>query len=63
LAVIRVSGPNCKNVVGMIGGFKNEMPLERKAVLRKLKDPVTADVLDKGILLWFPGTEKIKEIL
>jgi tRNA modification GTPase len=71
LAVIRVSGPKCGEVLSKVGGFglskgssaEWKLPEERKAILRKLRDPVTSEVLDKGILLWFPGIKALMMIM
>ncbi|XP_014279132.1 tRNA modification GTPase GTPBP3, mitochondrial [Halyomorpha halys] len=54
VAVIRVSGPDVKRALAEIGGFK-QLPPPRKAKLKKLSDPITKEVLDQGIVLWFPG--------
>lgn len=54
VAVIRVSGPDVKTALTEIGGFK-QLPTPRKAMLRKLADPVTKEVLDQGLVFWFPG--------
>ena len=29
--------------------------IPRKAILRKLVDPVSEEMLDNGLILWFPG--------
>ncbi|CAH1407218.1 unnamed protein product [Nezara viridula] len=54
VAVIRVSGPDVKKALTEIGGFK-QLPTPRKAMLKKLSDPVTKEVLDQGLVVWFPG--------
>ena len=36
---------------------RRELPQPRKAVLRKLSDPVTGDTIDHSLVLWFPGRE------
>ncbi|ODN03538.1 tRNA modification GTPase GTPBP3, mitochondrial [Orchesella cincta] len=57
LGVIRVSGPNTRQVLHKVGRFSSErkLPEPRKAVLKKLYDPMSDKVIDHGIVLWFPG--------
>ncbi|CAI8007242.1 tRNA modification GTPase GTPBP3, mitochondrial, partial [Geodia barretti] len=40
---------------------RRELPQPRKAVLRKLSDPVTGDTIDHSLVLWFPGREGGRE--
>ncbi|GLH10035.1 tRNA modification GTPase GTPBP3, mitochondrial [Gryllus bimaculatus] len=54
VAVIRVSGPKASEVIFNIGGM-NILPQPRFAKLCKLRDPETKEILDKGLLMWFPG--------
>ncbi|XP_069673490.1 tRNA modification GTPase GTPBP3, mitochondrial isoform X2 [Periplaneta americana] len=54
VAVIRVSGPKASDAIINIAKFKS-LPQPRHALLRSLKDPVTNETLDKGLVLWFPG--------
>lgn len=51
VSVIRVSGPATADVVSSIAGG-NVGP--RVAHLRALKHPVSGEVLDRGLVLWFP---------
>lgn len=30
---------------------------QRKAYLRKIRDPETGEIIDKGLCLWFPGMQ------
>jgi tRNA modification GTPase len=54
LAVLRVSGPNCSLVIeGMIG----QALVPRVASYRVILDFVTGSVLDKGLVIWFPGPQ------
>ena len=53
VAVIRVSGPETKKVLKNITFLP--LPEPKFASLRKFKDPETKDLIDEGILLWFPG--------
>ena len=55
VAVIRVSGPETKKVLKNITFLP--LPEPKFASLRKFKDPETKDLIDEGILLWFPGPQ------
>jgi tRNA modification GTPase len=52
VAIIRVSGPAAGDVLRRLCGTVLEA---RRATLRKLRDPRTGDVLDRGLVIWFPG--------
>ncbi|WP_306142343.1 tRNA uridine-5-carboxymethylaminomethyl(34) synthesis GTPase MnmE [Roseibium sp. MMSF_3412] len=52
VAVIRVSGPRTKAIVKEICG---NVPSGRKAVLSRLKDPESGDLVDEGLVLFFEG--------
>ncbi|KAK7116756.1 tRNA modification GTPase GTPBP3, mitochondrial-like [Littorina saxatilis] len=54
VAVIRVSGPSCKEAVQSLCRQKT-LPAARQAVLKRLFDPVSREMIDKGLVLWFPG--------
>ena len=55
IAVIRVSGPNTKKVLKNM--TISAIPSPKVAVVRKFINPETKDLIDQGILLWFPGPE------
>ena len=55
IAVIRVSGPDTKKVLEKV--TFSALPSPKVATLRKFKDPVENNLIDEGILLWFPGPE------
>jgi len=55
VAVIRISGPEASLVIKKITG-KN-IPEPRVATLRKLYYINTSELIDEGIILWFPGPE------
>jgi len=55
IAVIRVSGPNTKKVLKNM--TISPIPSPKVAVVRKFINPKTKDLIDQGILLWFPGPE------
>ena len=53
LAVIRVSGPDCKKIIkGMTPGT---LPKPRFATLRKINKINSSEIIDEGMLLWFPA--------
>ena len=53
IAVIRVSGKNTEQVVKKITGKK--LPSPRVATLTKIKKIGTNDLIDEGVIIWFPG--------
>tara|TARA_Y100001936_G_C16026465_1_gene642839 strand:- start:247 stop:1578 length:1332 start_codon:yes stop_codon:yes gene_type:complete len=53
VAVIRISGPETKNILKML--TKSELPEPRKATLLKMNNINTSELIDEGIILWFPG--------
>ncbi|XP_049837088.1 tRNA modification GTPase GTPBP3, mitochondrial isoform X1 [Schistocerca gregaria] len=53
VAVVRVSGPKAKEVFHKMAGLSDPKP--RLATLRKIWDPVTKEMLDRGLVIWFPG--------
>ena len=55
IAVIRVSGPNTKKVLKNMTILP--IPSPKVASIRKFINPKTKDLIDQGILLWFPGPE------
>ncbi|XP_066491912.1 tRNA modification GTPase GTPBP3, mitochondrial [Tiliqua scincoides] len=54
VAVIRTSGPASCSALLCLTGAK-EPPPPRVAVLRRIRDPGTAETLDRGLVMWFPG--------
>ena len=55
IAVIRVSGNNTKNVIKLLTG--KDVPEPRVATLRKFNKINTSELIDEGLILWFPGPE------
>ena len=55
VAVIRVSGKQSSKVVEILTGKK--VPKPRAATLRKINKINTSELIDEGIILWFPGPE------
>ena len=52
IAILRISGPRATAVAGAIAGA---LPEPRRAVLRVLREPSEGAVLDRAIVLFFPG--------
>lgn len=52
VAVMRLSGPRCEAVLGALVG---QVPKPRMASLRRLIAPDDREVLDRALVLWFPG--------
>ena len=55
VAVIRISGPDTSVVIEKMTGKK--IPDPRVATLRKINYINTSELIDEGIILWFPGPE------
>ena len=55
IAIIRISGPETSEVVKRLtnGG----LPPPRLATLRKINNINTSELIDEGIIIWFPGPE------
>ncbi|XP_044256219.1 tRNA modification GTPase GTPBP3, mitochondrial [Tribolium madens] len=53
VAVIRVSGASTELALQCLTGLSNPKP--RTAILRSIKHPSNHEILDKGLILWFPG--------
>ena len=54
VAVIRVSGAEAGTALKEVGRFAR-LPGPRRAVLRRLWHPATARLIDRGLVVWFPG--------
>jgi tRNA modification GTPase len=52
IAVLRLSGPGTAELLRRVAG---SVPEPRFAALRRLVDPATGSLLDRGLVLWFPG--------
>ena len=55
VAIVRISGKDASNVLKKVTG-KN-LPEPRKATLRKINNINNSELIDEGIVLWFPGPE------
>ncbi|XP_064031233.1 tRNA modification GTPase GTPBP3, mitochondrial isoform X2 [Pogoniulus pusillus] len=54
VAVIRASGPGSRGALQSLTG-RPELPPPRVLALRRIRDPTTAETLDRGLVVWFPG--------
>ncbi len=52
IAVVRVSGDGTRDALARLGC---PLPPPRKAVRAKFTDPASGEILDDGLLLWFPA--------
>ena len=55
VAVIRLSGQDTSKVIQLLTG--KEPPKPRVATLRKINKIDTSELIDEGLILWFPGPE------
>ena len=55
IAVIRVSGKETISVIKALTG--ENLPRPRLATLRKINNSNTSELIDEGIILWFPGPQ------
>jgi|TARA_B110000046_G_scaffold166879_1_gene184143 tRNA modification GTPase len=55
IAIIRVSGEGTKKVIQLL--TNKRIPKPRVATLRKINKINTSELIDEGIILWFPGPE------
>ncbi len=55
ISVIRVSGPETKEVIAKL--TNGVFPKTREATLKKINKINTNDLIDEGIIIWFPGPQ------
>ncbi len=55
IAVIRISGENTKEIITSL--IRGNLPSPRLATLKKFNRINTSELIDEGILIWFPGPE------
>ncbi len=55
IAVVRISGDMTKEIIKKLTGKK--IPIPRVATLRKINKINTSELIDEGLILWFPGPE------
>jgi len=53
IAVIRVSGENSKKILSDL--TEQPFPKKRIATLKKIKNNINNEIIDEGIVVWFPG--------
>ena len=55
IAVIRISGNETEEVLKLI--TNTSLPIPRIATLKKFNKINTSELIDEGLLIWFPGPE------
>ena len=55
VAVVRISGPDASKVLKLL--TKHELPAPRVATLRKIYNINTSELIDEGLIIWFPGPQ------
>ena len=50
IAVIRISGPKCQEILKKMC---ERVPVSRETALSKIFHPITGEILDEGLVLWF----------
>ena len=55
VAIIRISGPDCKKIIDKM--VNSPLPAPRVATLKKINKINTNELIDQGLILWFPGPE------
>ena len=55
VAIVRISGPKASEVIKLL--TKKDIPKPRMATLRKINNINTSELIDEGIIIWFPGPE------
>jgi len=55
VAIIRVSGEDTRKVIQLL--TNKDLPSQRVATLRKINKINTSELIDEGIILWFPGPQ------
>ena len=55
VAVIRVSGEDTSKVIKLITG--KDLPVPRVATLREINNINTNELIDEGLVIWFPGPQ------
>jgi len=55
IAIVRVSGEDTKKVIKLL--TNTALPESRVATLRKINKINTSELIDEGIIIWFPGPE------
>jgi tRNA modification GTPase len=53
VAMVRISGPESSEIIKLLTG--KEVPNPRIATLRKINNINSSELIDEGIIIWFPG--------
>jgi len=57
IAILRLSGPDAPAAARAITG--RDLPAPRQAALRKFHDPASGELIDEGLLIWFPAASSV----
>ncbi len=55
VAIVRISGPEASIAIKLL--TKKDLPTPRMATLRKIYNINNSELIDEGIIIWFPGPE------
>ena len=55
VAIVRISGPEASKAIKLL--TKKVLPAPRIATLRKIYNINTSELIDEGIIIWFPSPE------
>ncbi len=55
VAIVRISGLEASKAIKLL--TKKDLPTPRIATLRKINNINTSELIDEGIIIWFPGPE------
>ncbi len=55
VAIVRISGPEASKAIKLL--TKKDLPIPKIATLRKINNLNTSELIDEGIIIWFPGPE------
>ncbi len=55
VAIVRISGKDASKAITLLTG--KPLPAPRFASLRKINNTKTSELIDEGIIVWFPGPE------
>ena len=55
VAIVRISGPEASIAIKLL--TKKDLPTPRIATLRKIYNLNTSELIDEGIIIWFPSPE------
>ncbi len=55
VAIVRISGSEASKAIKLL--TKKDLPTPRIATLRKINNINTSELIDEGIIIWFPGPE------